>query len=212
VRSIAELHAQRKDFDRALEYYARLTSVEAADPSLERAIAETHVKKFDHLLSQLDPQSADYAEQEAGLKAEKQRFVLADCRRRVERYPNDLQQRFEMGQICYEAGLLSEAIQEFQKAQNNPHRRIQSLYYLGLCFGAKGMHDLAARSFQTAIREKTVFDDEKKELIYSLGCAFEKMGRQEEAVEQLKLIYEADIGYRDVGAKVDAYYASKQQG
>jgi hypothetical protein len=33
------------------------------------------------------------------------------------------------------------------------------------------------------------------------------MGKKEEAVEQFKQIYEMDIGYKDVAAKVDAFYA-----
>ena len=33
------------------------------------------------------------------------------------------------------------------------------------------------------------------------------MGKKEEAIEQFKLIYETDIGYKDVAAKVDAYYS-----
>jgi hypothetical protein len=37
----------------------------------------------------------------------------------------------------------------------------------------------------------------------------EKMGKVEEAIEQFKQIYEIDIGYKDVSAKVDAYYAGK---
>jgi len=38
---------------------------------------------------------------------------------------------------------------------------------------------------------------------------FEKMNKPDEAIEQFKQIFEADIGYRDVEAKVNAYYASK---
>jgi tetratricopeptide (TPR) repeat protein len=120
-----------------------------------------------------------------------------------------MQIRFDLGVLYFKAGKLSEAIQEFQKAQNNPHRRIQAMSYLGQCFARRGMNDLAARTFQNAIREKVVFDDEKKDLIYSLGCMLEKMGKKEEAIEQFKLLYETDIGYRDVAAKVDAYYAGK---
>jgi hypothetical protein len=71
------------------------------------------------------------------------------------------------------------------------------------------MFDLAARTFQNAIREKPVFDDEKKDLVYNLGCVLEQMGKPSEAVEQFKLIYEIDIGYRDVAAKVDAFYAGQ---
>jgi tetratricopeptide (TPR) repeat protein len=72
---------------------------------------------------------------------------------------------------------------------------------------AKGMNDMAARRLQDALKEKAAFDDEKKEMIYALGVILEKMGKREEAIEQLKQIYEVDIGYRDVAAKVDAYYA-----
>jgi hypothetical protein len=43
--------------------------------------------------------------------------------------------------------------------------------------------------------------------IYDLGSVFEKMNKTEEAIEQYKLIYEMDIGYKDVAVKVDAYYA-----
>ena len=94
-------------------------------------------------------------------------------------------------------------------AQANPHRRIQSLGYLGQCFARRGMNDLAARTLQNAIKEKVGFDEERKELIYALGSVFEKMGRRDEAIEQFKLIYETDIGYKDVAAKVDAYYAGQ---
>ena len=81
--------------------------------------------------------------------------------------------------------------------------------YLAQCFARRGMNDLAARTLQNALKEKLVFDDEKKELAYLLGCVLEKMGKREEAIEQFKQIYEADIGFKDVAAKVDAYYAGK---
>jgi len=70
------------------------------------------------------------------------------------------------------------------------------------------MNDMAARALQSALKEKPVFDDEKKELLYQLYCVLEKMGKKEEAIEQLKQIYEVDIGYKDVAAKVDAYYGA----
>ncbi|MBI4326916.1 MAG: tetratricopeptide repeat protein [Chloroflexi bacterium] len=210
LRSVAELCTQKKEFDKALEYYNRIMAAEGIpDPALERAIAETTARKFDHLLGELNPQAPDYAEQSAKLQAGRQAYLIADCRKRVERYPNDLQARFELGQVYFEAGKISEAIQEFQKAQSNPHRRVQAMSYLGQCFSRRGMNDLAARTLQNALKEKLVFDEEKKDLIYLLGSVLEKMGQTEEAIEQFKQIYEVDIGYRDVAGKVDAYYASK---
>ncbi len=210
LRNLAELYSQKKEFDRALEYYQRLASSETgADPSLEKAITDTTLKKMDYQISQLDPNAADYQEQVARIEAEKAAFELAGCKNRVERYPTDLQIRFEYGLLLFKVGKTSDAIAEFQKAQGNPALRIQAMNHLGQCFARRNMNDLAARTLQNAIKEKLVFDEEKKDLIYSLGCVLEKMGKKDEAIEQFKQIYESDISYRDVAAKVDAYYAAQ---
>jgi tetratricopeptide (TPR) repeat protein len=210
LRSLAELYTQKMDFDRALEYYGRMKATEAGtDPSLDKAIADTTMRRFDHLIEQLDHNAPDYAAQTERLQAERQAFQLAECQQRVDKYPTDLQIRFDLGVLYLQAGKITEAIGEFQKAQNNPQRRILALGYLGQCFARRGMNDSAVRMMQNAIKEKVVFDEEKKELIYQLGCVLEKMGKKDEAIEQFKQIYESDIGFRDVAAKVDAYYAGQ---
>ena len=179
------------------------------DAGLDKAIAETVVRKYDHQISQLDPNSVDYADDVARIETEKQTYQLTESQKLVERFPTDLQLRFELGQAYFQMGKIGEAIQEFQKAKANPNRKLASMNYLAQCFARRKMFDLAVRTLQEAIREKPVFDDEKKELIYNLGNAFESMGKKNEAIEQFKLIYEVEIGYRDVAAKVDAYYTEQ---
>ena len=211
LRSLAELYTSKKQFDLALSYYDRIKASDlGSDASLDQAIAETVSRRYDHQMAQLDPASPEYSDQLAALQLEKQGYQLNECQKRVERFPTDLGFRFELGQLYFQAGKISEAIQEFQKAQGNPHKRIAAMSFLAQCFARRKMYDLAARAFQNAIKEKPVFDDEKKELIYHLGCVLESMGKKEEAFEQFKLIYEADIAYRDVAAKVDAYYAGQE--
>jgi tetratricopeptide (TPR) repeat protein len=208
LRSLAELYTSKKQFDLALSYYDRIKNSDlGSDASLDQAIAETVVRKYDYQISQLDTTSPEYADQLAALQAEKQAYQLNECQKRVERFPTDLGFRFELGQLFFQAGRIGEAIQEFQKAQGNPHKRIAAMSCLAQCFAKRKMFDLAARAFQNALKEKLVFDDEKKELIYHLGCVLEDMGKKEEAFEQFKLIYEVEIGYKDVEAKVNAYYA-----
>lgn len=210
IRSLAELCVEKKQYDRALGYYQRITSGEgSSDPTLEQAIAQVTVKKFEHALAQLDESDPAQAEEMARIRAERQAFELGECKRRADKYPNDLQIRFELGVLYFNNGKFSEAIGELQKAQSNPHRRTQALGYLAQCFAGRKMWDLAARTLQNAIKEKLVLDDEKKELIYNLGVVLDNMGRKEEAIEQFKQIYEIDIAYRDVAARVDAFYASK---
>ena len=210
LRAIAELYAERKEYDRALEYYRRIQQTEAKDPTIEKAIADIYARKFDEELQQLDPSAPDYEQRKQEILQRKQQFLLEDAGQRVARYPNDPRLHFEYGQLLFEAGRLREAIQHFQKAQASLHLKTRALYWLARCFEQRRMYDLAARSLLNALKEKTEFDEEKKELLYTLGCVYEKMGRQEEAIEQFKAIYEVDIGYRDVADRVDAYYMEKE--
>lgn len=210
IRSLAELYTQKNQFDRALGYYERVKASEMGnDPTLDRTIAQTVTRRFDHAIAELNPFAPDHAERLAAINAEKLNYQITECRGRVEKYPTDLAIRFEMGTLYFQADKISEAIAEFQKSQGNPHKRIASMSYLAQCFAKRKMFDMAARRLQDAIKEKTVLDDEKKDLIYNLGCVLESMGRRDDAIEQFKLIYETEISYRDVAARVDAYYAGQ---
>jgi tetratricopeptide (TPR) repeat protein len=211
LRNLAELYTQKKQYDKALGYYDRIKASDiGADASLDRAIAETRLRKFEHEISQLDPNALDHSEKLAQLEAEKQSYQLAECQKRAERFPTDLGIRFELGQLYFKLGKMSEATKEFQKSQMNPHKKIPSMNYLAQCYARRGINDLAATTFQDAIKEKLVFDDEKKELVYNLGSILEKMGKPEEAIAQFKLIFAVDSGYKDVEAKIDAYYGGQK--
>ncbi len=210
IRSLAELYTQKNNFDGALAMYQRiLDSNPGSDATIERAMMEATVRKFDFERAQLDATAPDHADQVARIAAEKLAYQTAECLKRVEKYPTDLAIRYEMGVLHFQAGRIGEAIAEFQKAQQNPHKRIAAMSYLAQCFAQRGMNDSAVRTLQNAIKESPAFNEDKKDLIYQLGCVFEKMGKKAEAIEQFLIIYETDINYRDVGAKVDAHYAGQ---
>lgn len=210
LRDIAALHEQRREFARAREYYQRILDVGGVqDPAILKAVQASHLAEFDDRLAALDPAAPDHADQAAALRAARDTFLLEDARRRADANPTDLLVRFELGELYFRAGRTTEAIAELQKAQNNPNRRIPAMALLAQCFARRNMNDLAARKLEEALREKVVFDEEKKDLHYQLGCVLEKVGRTAEAIDQFKLIYESDIGFRDVAAKVDAYYAAQ---
>jgi len=211
LRNIAELYMQKKQFELALQFYQKIKSTDAGagDATIDAAIALTKTRQFEYQIEQLDATAPDYTERVAQINADKQAFRIAECQKRVEKFPTDLVIRYEMGVLYFQAGRIGEAIQEFQKAKTNPNKKLAAMNYLAQCFAKRKMFDLAAKTFQEAIKEKQVFDEEKKELIYNLGTVLEAMEKKEEAIEQFKLLYEVDIGYKDVGAKVDKYYGGQ---
>src|SRR5262249_14413333 len=173
MRDLAELYKQKKQFDQALQYYDRIKASEGGgDPGLDKAVEQTMMRRFEFQLAQLDPNAVDYSEQVAKIQADKQAYQLTACQRRSERFPTDLQIRFELGQLYFQLGKISEAIKEFQKAQANPHKRTQALGYLGQCYARRGILDLAVSTLQEAIKEKVIFDEEKKDLVYQLAGIF----------------------------------------
>ncbi|MGH7979268.1 MAG: tetratricopeptide repeat protein, partial [Limisphaerales bacterium] len=154
ARSLAELYTDKKQFEQAFALYDRVKNSEMGnDPSLEQAIAKTKVRQFDHQIEQVNPFAPDHAAQVEQLKGAKLEFQVSECQKRVERYPTDSGIRFEMGVLYYQIGKYGEAIAEFQKAQQNPHKRLAAMGYLAQCYAQKKMFDFAARTLQNAIKE-----------------------------------------------------------
>lgn len=204
-RKLAELLIKADRLDEALEVLNRCSRLSGGrDPEIDRTITEVRLKQFDRRIEELR-RAGDMAAAEAAEK-EKQEYLLQAARERVERYPHDLQYRYELGVLLYERGLLNEAIQQFQQAQRHPQRRLKSLYYLALCFKAKKQYDIAMEQLEKAASEIPTMDNLKKDILYEMGVVAEAMGDREKAARCFKEIYAVDIAYKDVADKIDRVY------
>ncbi|MFL2943615.1 MAG: tetratricopeptide repeat protein [Limisphaerales bacterium] len=202
---IAKLYVQRRDFERAFEYYDWvLDNNQVSDSAIDRAVADAYQAQYDNDIKAF-PEGSPERE---GLVRERDVFLLENCQERAERYPTMLEFRFELGERLLRMDQVNEAIQAFQKAQNSPKHKLDSLNYLGQCFMKRGMHDMALSQFEKALGEKTVMDQQRKELVYNLACVYEEQGRREEAARYFKEIYEVDINFLDVADKVESGYSS----
>jgi tetratricopeptide (TPR) repeat protein len=219
-RTIVQAYRTLGRLDDALEWLARARALPtgAADVSLEKLESELRVMRAENRVrdraaaiaaaggdAAIDPELRR-------LRREHTEMRVHEIRAFAEKYPNDHNYKFELGQLYRELGQLDLAIQQFQVVQRTPKLRLGALMNLGACFRTKGLFDLAVQQFETAKAEIAAFDEHKKEAIYELGCCFEAMGRGERAVEEFKLIYSSDIGFRDVAAKIDRFYAKSQSG
>lgn len=207
-RSLANLYVEAKRFDsaiRALEEARRLPGID--DSQLDELLSTVRLQQLDSEIALLR-ENGDAAGA-AAKQTEKDEFLFKNIQMRVERYPNDLPLRFEYGVLLYAREQLNEAIQQFQTAQRYPRNRIRSLYYLGLCFRKKHQLDMAREQLEKATVDLAEMNDLKKEIFYELGSILESLGKPAEAVERYyKEIYQVDIGYKDVAAKIEAAYKS----
>jgi len=204
-------------FDKALEHCinARKTPAGASDPTLDRleidlnlAIKRQEVENVEQQLEN-DPENEQLQAQLAEIKSQEHAFKLENAKRIVEKYPNDYGARYELGNLLFEEGKYDQAMGEFQKATRNPKVRVKAIMMLGRSMAAKGIFDMAIAQFEEAKKEIPIMDDTKKEVIYELAHAHEENGNLEKAIEEYKIIYSNDIGYRDVAEKINNFYAQK---
>lgn len=206
-RALARIFLQNKRFDEALEVFDGARKVNPADPELDRNWADTKVRAYE---AQIDALKAQGKEDEAfALEEEKEQFRFDDLSRRVEAYPNDLGLRYELGVMYYQYEYYDEAISQFQLAQKSPKHRLEALYYLACCFKSKGQPDMAVMQLEAANSQLQVMDDLKKHVIYTLGQIAEEAGDNEKAFNYYKDVYAADIGFEDIGERMQRVHTAK---
>jgi len=208
VRRLADLYSQNGDYDESLETYEKANELSGgADPQIEKAINKVKVQIFDHNINYYESEGDE--ENAAEMRADKEAFLIEDAAERVKRYPNDLNFKFEYGELLFNRDELNEAIQQFQQSQRNPQKRLESLYYLGRCFKAKGQNDMAIDQLKVAAAEIPTMDRTKMGIIYELGTISEEMNNIDQALEYYKQVYAVDIGYKNVSSKIDRAYELK---
>lgn len=201
----------------ALEYIKKARQLPSAsgDVTLEKLQNDLVIAVLDKQLRDATAKVAA-APEDVAAKAELEaaalelaKVKLQDAKAYVEHYPNDYAARFTLASLLYDTGDHQGAIANFQQAQKSPKVRLAALAGMGRALKARKMYDLAVQQFQTAKSEIPTMDELKKDIIYQLAECYEGMGRPEDAINEFKLIYSDEIGFRDVADKINAFYSSR---
>ena len=204
-RALARIYMQNKRFDEAVAILGRAQTVSQADPELDRMLSTVTAASYEFRIEQLRKEGK--TEEADNLEAEKNQFVFDDLATRVERYPNDLHLRFELGYQYYIYGdsdpsFYDEAVQHLQLAQKSPKDRLESLYYLAMCFIKKGQMDMAVMQLESARDQIPTMDDLKKKVVYQLGLCAEQADDLEKAYNYYKDVYTHDVTFGDLGDRM----------
>lgn len=213
-RKLADLYQKAERHDKAIEFYELVVKdMGSLDPHIDMAIEKSKVAQMQQTIKQWEEYAAanpdKKAEADANIKTISGQILSYRLERatdRVNKYPNDLQLRFELANLHWEAGAVDEALQQFQLSQKNPQRRLASIVAIGRCFSAKQQYDLAIEQFNKAISEMIAMDKQKMDALYNLGLCYENSGKTEEALKCYKEIYQANIKYKDVGDRIQKFY------
>jgi len=207
-RALARLYIQNKRFEEAVATLEDARKINASDPELDRALTQAKISAFESKIDALKA-SGNHAQAQE-METEMNQFTFDDLSARVQRYPNDLKLRFELGLQYYKYDYYDDAIGQLQLAQRSPKERIESLFFLAKCFSKKGQRDMAVMQLETANDQLPIMDDLKKKVVFELGCLAEEGGDYEKAFNYYKDVYAADIGFEDIGPRMEHIYKLRQ--
>ena len=200
-RALARIYIQNKRYYEAVETLeAAIAAAGSMDPELDRMLSQTYVSYYDQQIEEY--RAAGDEENAVEMENQKNQFVFDDLAQRVERYPNDLHLRFELGVQYFTYEYYDEALEHLQLAQKSPKDRLWALYYLAMCFLKKGQTDMAVMQLETARDAIPTMDDLKKKIVYQLGRCAEDSGDLEKAYQYYKDVYAADVGFEDLGERM----------
>ena len=200
-RALARIYVQNKRFEEAIQCLTDAIEMAGAmDPELDRMLSQTYVSYYDQQIEAY--RAAGDEENAVEMENQKNQFVFDDLAQRVERYPNDLHLRYELGLQYYTYEYYDEALEHLQLAQKSPKDRLWALYYLAMCFLKKGQTDMAIMQLETARDAIPTMDDLKKKIVYQLGLCAEEAGDLERAYQYYKDVYAADVGFEDLGERM----------
>ena len=200
-RALARIYIQNKRYAEAVQCLSdAIEAAGAMDPELDRMLSQTRVQYYDQ---QIDALKAEGKEDDAAaLEGEKNQFVFDDLAARVERYPNDLHLRYELGVQYFTYEYYDEALEHLQLAQKSPKDRLWALYYLAMCFLMKGQTDMAVMQLETARDQIPTMDELKKKVVYQLGLCAESQGDLDKAYQYYKDVYSTDVGFEDLSERM----------
>ena len=204
-RALARIYMQNKRFAEAVQTLEQAQAVNSADPELDRMLSTVRAADYEARIEALRQEGK--TDEADALEVEKDQFVFDDLATRVDRYPNDLHLRFELGYQYYIYGdqdpsFYDEAVQHLQLAQKSPKDRLNALYYLAMCFLKKGQRDMAVMQLETARDQLPMMDDLKKKVVYQLGLCAEESGDYEKAYNYYKDVYSSDVTFGDLNERM----------
>ena len=199
-RALARLYSQNKRFGDAIATLEKAVAINSSDPELDRMLSSTRTADYEYRIEQL--KAAGKTQEAEDLEAEKNQFVFDDLAARVERYPNDFHLHFELGLQYFTYEYYDEAVQHFQLAQKSPKDRLESLYYLAMCFVQKGQVDMGVMQLETARDQIPTMDELKKKIVYQLGLCAEQAGDLEKAYAYYKDVYSTDVTFADLNTRM----------
>ena len=197
--------------EEAAETIKDALAISGGDPSIREGLEDIELEQLRHNLNLAkDNASRDDDKDQAqknvrAISGELIRREIEIFSKRVERYPNDLKLKFELGSRFVRIKNYLQAIPLFQVCVKDKRLATGALTSLGKCFIAEKKGKLAKRQFEKAVESVDQLDepDLYKEVHYWLARLLEEDGDQSSAEHHYTEVLAVDYEYKDALARME---------
>ena len=206
---LAELHNRNERFDKAEEVLNAALEASGGEVNVRERLEDTQLRRQRIAVEVArkkagDEKTAEAVELYKKMKAELNNLELQIYRNRCERYPTNLQFKYELGLRLQNAKMFNEAIKSYQEARNDPQKKGQVLLALGECFQHIEQYKLAMSNYEQAIEEISDREEDVKKLaLYRAAVLAMGLKDFEKAEKYLTDLAGMEFGYKDVAERLD---------
>ncbi len=169
------------EYEKAKEYFEKLAEIERTE-RIDILLSETY-RKIDN---------PDYYEKIVELNKEYLKYN-----------PTDTETNFLTGYYLYRIGKYDEAISFLQKINEDDGLYLQSLNAIAICFYELKEFDSAIQVLQKAPLRKQRLDDDLKSIHYLLGCIYQEIKDEKNALKHFKKVMIDDLNYKDIKERIN---------
>jgi len=216
VVQLGDLYRRAGRYDEAMEQYRKGKQIDERDYAIDERMGDMKLEILHNGIEEIKD-AARKGKAEAGVdeRIEKlqtyyDKLATEEYSKRVKLRPTDLPLRYRLGRLLYDAGKIDDALAEFQQAVKAPQHRRSALTFCGMCLYKKGMYDMAVQMYEDAVKGAVTTGRDEMNILYNLGLAADKLGDLAKAETAFKQIFNSDINFRDVKARIEDIYRKRK--
>ncbi len=208
--ALAQLHADEHRLGEAVHVLHKALAATGNDVQVQERVEDFEILRKRHQLAiaeqRAESQPSDESQQLVGdLRHDLNRYELDVFHRRAQRYPAELELRFQLGLRLKRVENLREAIKCFEAAAELPQRRAGSSLEMGECLQRHKEYGKALECYLRAVEQAEEAEqmELRKLALYRAGVLAAGLKNVETAEQQLSRLCEIDADYKDAATRLD---------
>ena len=207
--ALVQLHIDEDRLAEAAHVLNKAASAGGNHPKIVERIEDLEILRKKQQLTvaeqRADGDGSDSAQQLATqIRDDLNRLELEIFDRRSQRYPQDLELKYQLGMRLKKAGNNREAAKQFEQSLKLAERQSASALELGECLQRQKQYDKALDYYRRAAEESSSRQIEVKKLaLYRLGILAEGLKHLEVAEQGLAELVALDPQFKDASTRLD---------